>query len=373
MCINTGERLEYFCQMESRLCELSNYCLVFSLTESPTVIERQIRKRVVGEKFPYGSLCGLRWHRCIINTIITKRWDAWRAQKNGTDGHAAGVKGFFSELKWQKHEWSNKARDNNFGSHDQFCDQFEQPLLVENPLRTLEFWFGRHARSQKRYYYFPWLGLFIRFPFNKRHLFWFGTCAVGSWIGCVGLDHRNRFPHLHESGHHTFWKFDFQHGYRFAHHGEYMKAPGVALDFTTKSIHPRATAIMISALAYTGDDENTPLDVHAHEHSEEYHRDLLLYYCLTILPILALLILLPSTCYSMVRRHRFDRDEKLDWVGFIDWSLIRIGGTKSMACMHVSGGLSCVASMNWNGPFSCNDISECICYRERHSPILSTE
>jgi hypothetical protein len=62
------------------------------------------------------------------------------------------------------------------------------------------------------------------------------------------------------------------------------------------------------ALAYINDDENRV----AHEHDDEHHRNLLVYYCLAIVTILALSILLPNTCYLMLRRRRADLEGKLD-------------------------------------------------------------
>jgi hypothetical protein len=66
------------------------------------------------------------------------------------------------------------------------------------------------------------------------------------------------------------------------------------------------------ALAYISDNENRVAREHAHEHDDEHHRNILVYYCLAIVPVLALSILLPNTCYSMFRRRRADLEEKLD-------------------------------------------------------------
>ena len=46
---------------------------------------------------------------------------------------------------------------------------------------------------------------------------------------------------------------------------------------------------------------------HHHEHEDEHHLNRLVYYSLAIVPVLALLILLPNACYSMSRRR-----DKLD-------------------------------------------------------------
>ena len=66
--------------------------------------------------------------------------------------------------------------------------------------------------------------------------------------------------------------------------------------------------------ANTGDDkhEHSHTNLHLHEHEDEYHLTHLIYYCLAIVPILALSILLPNTCYSMLRRSRAEREGKLD-------------------------------------------------------------
>jgi hypothetical protein len=58
----------------------------------------------------------------------------------------------------------------------------------------------------------------------------------------------------------------------------------------------------------TSDDERSYND----EHDVEHHRDLLVYYCLAILPVLTLSIILPGTCYSMRRRRHAEREKKLD-------------------------------------------------------------
>ena len=53
-------------------------------------------------------------------------------------------------------------------------------------------------------------------------------------------------------------------------------------------------------------------DAHEHEHEDEHHLNLLIYYCLAIVPVLASLILLPNTCYSIPGRRRVNREEKMD-------------------------------------------------------------
>ena len=45
---------------------------------------------------------------------------------------------------------------------------------------------------------------------------------------------------------------------------------------------------------------------------DEHHLNRLLYYCLAIIPILAVAIVLPNTCYSILRRVRDREEEKLD-------------------------------------------------------------
>ena len=69
---------------------------------------------------------------------------------------------------------------------------------------------------------------------------------------------------------------------------------------------------MTPTLAHTGND------VHEHEDyyngggddDDDHHRNLLVY-CLAIIPLLASMILLPNTCYSVLRR-RADRQRKTD-------------------------------------------------------------
>ena len=72
-----------------------------------------------------------------------------------------------------------------------------------------------------------------------------------------------------------------------------------------------------TTLAYTDSK-----DVHEHKDYDEYsyeyldngndnHHRSLLVHCFAILPLLALMILLPNTCYSILRR-RADRQRKMD-------------------------------------------------------------
>ena len=65
--------------------------------------------------------------------------------------------------------------------------------------------------------------------------------------------------------------------------------------------------------AITGDNERDDYHAHEynHEHEDEHHLNQLVYYCLAIIPILALFILLPMCC-SMLGAHRRARDIKMD-------------------------------------------------------------
>ncbi len=58
--------------------------------------------------------------------------------------------------------------------------------------------------------------------------------------------------------------------------------------------------------------EGTDTNIYHHEHEDGHHLNRLVYYCLTIVPVLALLIILPNTCYSMICPRRDERGGKMD-------------------------------------------------------------
>lgn len=68
----------------------------------------------------------------------------------------------------------------------------------------------------------------------------------------------------------------------------------------------------ISVDAAEVESDGSHANLHHHEHEDEHHLNLLIYYCLAIVPVLASLILLPNTCYSIPGRRRVNREEKMD-------------------------------------------------------------